>query len=59
MIKSWEAAMIHCESTFGVQVDTEEEFFICVECGEPIYKEDWADYDDWTCCPICEESWLD
>ena len=39
MIEWFEASKIIAEE-YGTQVDYEEEFFICPECGEPIYKED-------------------
>lgn len=50
---TWEKAAAWCEETYGTYVDYEEEFFECPECGEPIYKCDWADYGVWTVCPIC------
>ena len=36
-------------------VDFDERFFICPECGEPIYDEDWndTDFENNTICPIC------
>lgn len=55
-IKNWRDAANYCEKVFGIQVEYgEDNFFICPVCGEPIYKEDWEDHDDWHCCPICEE----
>ena len=50
---TWEEAAEYCYMTFGVQVDHEERFFICHECGEPIYEEDY-DGHDFSMCPICE-----
>ena len=41
---NWETAMTYCVETFGVQADLEDRFFICPECGEPIYEEDWEGY---------------
>lgn len=51
----WEVLAELCEATYGVQVDHEEKFFICCECGEPIYAEDWADHEALyeQRCPIC------
>lgn len=51
----------YCGETYGIQVDEEEGFFCCVECGEPIYRCDWG-IDDFfpdgpgssACCPVCE-----
>ena len=62
----WEKLAKYCKKTYGVQVDWDEEFFICPECGEPIYKDDWRDSDyalgamptledQSFYCPICEE----
>ena len=53
---SWEQAALHCEKTYGVFVDWDEEFFICAECGEPIYKVDWED-EELLACPVCEFCW--
>ena len=50
---SWEEAARHCEDVFGVYVDLEERFFICPECDEPIYEEDYEGH-DFSICPICE-----
>ena len=50
---TWEQAAEYCYLTFGLQVDYEEGFFVCPECGEPIYEEDWGDC-DFSMCPICE-----
>ena len=53
----WHAAAIYCEETYGVHVNLKEGFFICPECGEPIYECDWKDYGWWDTCPICEFCW--
>ena len=50
---TWEQAAEYCYMTFGVQVDHEERFFICPECGEPLLEEDWDEH-DFSMCPICE-----
>ena len=36
-------------------VNWEEEFYVCPECGEPIYKCDWSrgELTEFV-CPICE-----
>ena len=54
MMYTWLQAAVYCEETFGVPVDMKEGFFICPECGEPIYECDWDAYSEWECCPICE-----
>lgn len=61
MIEWFEASKIIAEE-YGAQVDYEEEFFICPECGEPIYKEDTAEFETgiedgntFFICPVCEE----
>ena len=43
----------YCETVYGVQYDRDEEFFICPDCGEPIYRKDWEDHENWDECPIC------
>lgn len=52
MAWTWKLAAEYAEEVYGVQVDEEEEFFICPECGEPIYECDWTD-SDFMFCPIC------
>lgn len=52
-MKRWKDAAKYCRREYGVQVDEGEGFFICVECCEPIYREDWEDYENWDECPIC------
>jgi hypothetical protein len=37
----------------------EEGFFICPECGEPIYECDWDEHPDWSECPICEWNFME
>jgi len=59
----WETAAKISEKEFGVQVDWEERFYICVECEEPIYEVDYPEMnavenEDGTVqfmCPVCEE----
>ena len=51
---------IYCETTYGIQYDRDEEFFICPECGEPIYFEDWDGVgENWETCPICDFSFME
>lgn len=50
---TWEQAAEYCYLTFGIQVDYEEGFFVCPECGKLIYGEDWGEC-DFSMCPICE-----
>lgn len=56
-------AMEYCVEAYGVPVilggDYDEEIlgFVCPNCGEAIYFEDWVDKDteNWLLCPICED----
>lgn len=48
----WNEVAKVVENDFGMQVDWEERFFVCPECGEPLYAEDWPEY-NWDTCPIC------
>lgn len=52
-MKRWKDAAKYCRREYGVYVDNGEGFFICPECGESIYAEDWEDYENWDECPIC------
>lgn len=52
----WEKMAKYCEEEYGVFVDWEERFFICPECGEPIYECDWEE-DELRACPVCEFCW--
>lgn len=54
----WSDAAEYCEDNFGSFVDWEEEYFICPECEEPIYADDWENH-YWYICPICEMKWED
>jgi hypothetical protein len=56
---TWLEAAVYCEETFGVHVNMKEGFFICPECGEPIYECDWDAYSDWECCPICDWNFME
>ena len=47
-MKRWKDAAKYCRREYGVYVDNGEGFFVCPECGESIYAEDWDK------CPICE-----
>lgn len=50
----WEKNARYVEETFGSYVDWEERFYICPECGEPIYECDWSeDILLYSYCPIC------
>lgn len=51
----WEACAFEVESEFGTQVDWEERFYVCPECGEPVYECDYPNPE--TLCPICGFDW--
>lgn len=55
----WEKLAKYCQEVYGVPVEWEERFFICPECGEPIYEDDWSWGDLEECCPICEFAWFE
>jgi predicted RNA-binding Zn-ribbon protein involved in translation (DUF1610 family) len=50
---NWLTAAVMCEELYGAHVDMKEGFFVCPECGEPIYESDWEDYLEWDECPVC------
>ena len=41
----WEEIAKKVAENFGVTVDNECHFFICPECDEPIYEDDWKERD--------------
>lgn len=51
----WHDTATFCEAIYGVALDTEEGYFVCPNCGEPIYECDWEDHEDWCKCPVCDE----
>ena len=55
MYNPWKDNAITVEQEFGGFVDYGERFYICPECGEPVYESDWPIYkfEDFI-CPICE-----
>lgn len=53
---TWLEAATFCEEIYGIVLNTKEGFFICPNCGEPIYERDWENHNDWYECPICAES---
>lgn len=56
----WEARAKEVEEVYGGFADWKEAFYICPECGEPIYKCDWNE-DELTkfLCPICEDGYTE
>ena len=63
----WEKVAHLVEANYGGYIDWKERFFLCPECGEPIYECDWADSDFMNSapmsssngdedfmCPVCE-----
>ena len=55
----WEKLANYCYDTYGSHIDWESRFFICPECGEPIYECDWdedqvQDFDGNYYCPVCD-----
>ena len=59
-MKAWYDIARECSEDYGSQVDYEEGFFVCPECGEPIYECDWSESelrneDGEYICPVCEE----
>jgi predicted RNA-binding Zn-ribbon protein involved in translation (DUF1610 family) len=52
MIGDWYTSAIYCEETYGSTVHSKEGWFVCPECGEVLYSEDWKRH-DWETCPVC------
>lgn len=51
---SWEYVAKVVERDYGCYVDWDEEFYICPECDEPIYKCDYPFIYVGLICPVCE-----
>ena len=54
MIWSWQYVATFVEEDYSGYVDWDEEFFLCPECGEPIYKCDYPYISMGMICPVCE-----
>ena len=54
MVWSWQYIATFVEKDYAGYVDWDEEFFICPECGEPIYKCDYPYISMGMICPVCE-----
>lgn len=55
-MNQWEKNAELVEREYGTQVEWEERFYICPECGEPIYECDWSERTlQLYLCPICED----
>lgn len=55
---TWFEAGVYCEETYGMSLNTAEGYFVCPECGEPLFCEDWKDH-DWSKCPICDFDFME
>ena len=57
-MKYFECIAKFCQKTYGVPYYSQDKCFICPECGEPLYKEDYDDEDfilgDQFGCPVCD-----
>ena len=57
-MKYFERIAKFCQKTYGVPYYGQDRCFICPECGEPLYEEDYNDEDfileDKFGCPICD-----
>ncbi len=50
---NWEKNANIVETVYGGFVDREEGFYLCPECEEPIYKDDWSEEELEELCPVC------
>ena len=57
MMINWELAARAAEKDCGAEVNYNEEYFVCPECDEPIFSDDWESEDFMAAgsivCPIC------
>ncbi len=60
---NWTRCMHSAKDVFGTEVNRQEGFFICPDCGEPIYESDWTEmdfnpgggfYTGTLVCPVCD-----
>lgn len=50
----WEDNAHYVENIYGAFVDWEERYYLCPECGEPVYEDDWYEGElEYELCPIC------
>lgn len=50
----WEKNAKKVEEDYGMFVDWKERFYICPECGESVYEDDWSEGELLlNLCPIC------
>lgn len=55
LVNTWEENAKYANRIYGSPVDWEERFYICPECGEPVYECDWTGEELRAyLCPICE-----
>ena len=55
---TWLEAAVLCEELYGVETNMKEGYFVCPECGEPLYEVDWKCH-NWEICPICGFEFMD
>lgn len=54
MGQNWMSNATWVQDECGGFVNWEEEFYICPECGEPVYADDWSETEfAQELCPIC------
>lgn len=49
---TWFEAGVCCEEFYGMSLNTAEGYFVCPECGEPLYNTDYPSH-CWDECPVC------
>ena len=54
----WLVAATYCEEEYGISLNTKEGYFVCPECAEPLFIEDWPNH-NWETCPICDFEFME
>lgn len=49
-MEDWNWAARKVEEVYGAYADRDERWFLCPECGEPIYE---CDFENFEVCPVC------
>lgn len=55
---NWLVVGTYCEEEYGTSLNTKEGYFVCPECGELLYEDEWKHH-NWETCPICDFEFME